>query len=31
MLQIDENVPVGHPARYLILGAVLCIDMVLKE
>jgi uncharacterized protein YxjI len=31
MLQIDEQVPVGHPARYLILGAVLCIDMVLKE
>ena len=31
MLEIDDKVPAGHPARYLILGAVLCIDIVLKE
>ena len=31
ILQIDESVPPEHPLRILILGAVLCIDMVLKE
>lgn len=31
MLKIDEKVPADHPLRLLILGAVMCIDMVLKE
>lgn len=31
VLQISEDVPPTNPLRMLILGAVLCIDMVLKE
>lgn len=31
MLQINEQVGADDPVRQLILGAVLCIDMVLKE
>jgi uncharacterized protein YxjI len=31
VLQIDPSVPSGHPARALIVAAVLVIDMVLKE
>ncbi|MEO6173887.1 MAG: phospholipid scramblase-related protein [Flavobacterium circumlabens] len=31
VLQIEENVPADSPLRQLILGAVMCIDMVLKE
>lgn len=31
MLTIDKNVPENNPMRILILAAVLCIDMVLKE
>ena len=31
MLEIDDKVPHDNPIRVLILGAVLCIDMVLKE
>jgi len=31
VLQIGESVRKGDPLRYLILGAVMCIDMVLKE
>lgn len=31
VLQISEEVPPNQPARQLILAAVLCIDMVLKE
>lgn len=31
MLSIDEEVPHDHPIRLLILAAVMCIDMVLKE
>lgn len=31
MLEIDKNVPENNPMRILILSAVLCIDMVLKE
>ncbi|GAB5525312.1 MAG: phospholipid scramblase-related protein [Roseivirga sp.] len=31
MLSIDEKVPENHPLRILILAAVMCIDMVLKE
>ena len=31
MLEISDSVPPGHPLRALILGAVMCIDMVLKE
>jgi uncharacterized protein YxjI len=31
ILQISESVPRGHPVRGMILGAVMCIDMVLKE
>ena len=31
MLEISDSVPADSPARALILGAVLCIDMVLKE
>ncbi len=31
MLEISPAVPSNHPLRLLILGAVMCIDMVLKE
>lgn len=31
VLQIEDNVPADSPLRQLILGAVMCIDMVLKE
>jgi uncharacterized protein YxjI len=31
MLKIDARVPEDHPMRLLILAAVMCIDMVLKE
>lgn len=31
MLEILPVVPTNHPVRTLILGAVMCIDMVLKE
>jgi uncharacterized protein YxjI len=31
MLQIDEKIPADNPLRILILAAVMCIDMVLKE
>jgi uncharacterized protein YxjI len=31
VLQISDNVPAGNPLRILIMGAVFCIDMVLKE
>ena len=31
VLQISESVPKDHVARQLILAAVMCIDMVLKE
>ena len=31
ILQISDAVPAGHPLRKLILGAVMTIDMVLKE
>ena len=31
VLSIDEKVPADSPLRQLILGAVMCIDMVLKE
>lgn len=31
MLNINENVPENNPLRTLILAAVMCIDMVLKE
>ena len=31
MLQISEEVPPDNPVRQLILGAVMCIDLVLKE
>ena len=31
MLEISEAVPADHGARKLILAAVMCIDMVLKE
>ena len=31
VLTIDESVPAGSPGRKLILAAVMCIDMVLKE
>ena len=31
VLSIDESIPAGNPARKLILAAVMCIDMVLKE
>lgn len=31
MLQINESVKPDHPVRILILAAVMCIDMVLKE
>jgi len=31
VLKINDNVPPGSPVRKLILAAVMCIDMVLKE
>lgn len=31
VLHIDEKVPADHPLRILIMAAVMCIDMVLKE
>ncbi len=31
MLSINESLPKNDPMRILILGAVMCIDMVLKE
>lgn len=31
VLSISPEVPPGHPVRKLILAAVMCIDMVLKE
>lgn len=31
MLAISDDVPPGHPLRRLILAAVVCVDMVLKE
>ena len=31
ILKISEDVPPGDPLRQLIIGAVTCIDMVLKE
>ena len=31
ILQISESVPVDSVARQLIVAAVMCIDMVLKE
>ena len=31
MLEINQAVPKDNPVRMLIIGAVLCIDMVLKE
>ncbi|MFT7642196.1 MAG: hypothetical protein ACI9G1_003953 [Pirellulaceae bacterium] len=31
MLEISEDVPPDNPVRQLILGAVMCIDLVLKE
>ncbi|MCK5761048.1 MAG: RNAase, partial [Candidatus Delongbacteria bacterium] len=31
MLDINENVQKDNPIRLLILAAVMCIDMVLKE
>ena len=31
VLEISDSVPTDNPMRQLILGAVMCIDMVLKE
>ena len=31
VLQISDEIPADNPLRQLILGAVMCIDMVLKE
>jgi uncharacterized protein YxjI len=31
ILQISDSVPTDNPMRILIMGAVFCIDMVLKE
>lgn len=31
VLTIGESVPPGSPVRKLILAAVMCIDMILKE
>jgi hypothetical protein len=31
VLEISETVPADNAARQLILAAVMCIDMVLKE
>jgi uncharacterized protein YxjI len=31
ILQISDSVPTDHPVRQLIMAAVMCIDMVLKE
>jgi uncharacterized protein YxjI len=31
ILQINNEVPAEHPLRLLIMAAVMCIDLVLKE
>ena len=31
VLEISDDIPENHPVRKLILAAVMCIDMVLKE
>jgi uncharacterized protein YxjI len=31
VLQVSEQVPPNHPLRSLVIAAVMCIDMVLKE
>ncbi|MGI9455891.1 MAG: phospholipid scramblase-related protein, partial [Aeoliella sp.] len=31
VLKISDSIPADHPTRLLILAAVMCIDMVLKE
>lgn len=31
VLSISDSVPPGHPSRVLVLAAVMCIDLVLKE
>jgi len=31
MLEISDRVPADHPSRQLILAAVMCIDLVLRE
>jgi uncharacterized protein YxjI len=31
LLKIDPQIPAGHPVRKLMLGAVVCIDLVMKE
>lgn len=31
VLEINDRVPPDHPLRMLIMGAIFCIDMVLKE
>jgi len=31
MLEVSDSVPPDHPVRQLILAAVMCIDLVLKE
>jgi uncharacterized protein YxjI len=31
ILQISDSVPADHPIRMLIMAAVMCIDLVLKE
>ena len=31
ILQINDDVPADHPIRMLIMAAVMCIDLVLKE
>ena len=31
VLEIYDSVPMGNPIRKLILAAIMCIDMVLKE
>jgi hypothetical protein len=30
-LEVSDQVPADNPARQLIMAAVMCIDMVLKE
>ncbi len=31
MISINDDVPMGHPIRILVMAAVMCIDFVLKE
>jgi len=31
VLQINDDVPANHPIRTLVMAAVMCIDLVLKE